>query len=73
MAIQCCNGCVSPKRFPGCHGACEDYIREKAAWDERKAAADARNKTRNDIYSHRSDGVNRAMKRHSRKMGGKNE
>lgn len=25
-----CNGCVAPKRCPGCHGSCPEYI----AWNE---------------------------------------
>ena len=31
MGIRCCNGCVAPKRYPGCHGKCPEYINEKAA------------------------------------------
>ena len=27
--INCCNGCVPPKRHIGCHATCEDYISEK--------------------------------------------
>lgn len=23
--ITCCNGCVAPKRYPGCHDHCPDY------------------------------------------------
>lgn len=33
MPISCCKGCVAPKRHPGCHGSCSDYIREKAEHD----------------------------------------
>lgn len=25
-----CNGCVPPKRYPGCHGGCEEY----KSWNE---------------------------------------
>ena len=28
--ILCCKGCVAPKRYPGCHGHCPEYIKEKA-------------------------------------------
>lgn len=28
FVIKCCKGCDS--RFPGCHGTCPDYKREKA-------------------------------------------
>ena len=36
--IRCCMGCVPPKRKPGCHGTCREYIEEKAALDEEKRA-----------------------------------
>lgn len=32
-----CKGC--PNRYPGCHGKCEKYIREKAEFEERKRVA----------------------------------
>ena len=38
MAIKCCNGCVAPKRYPGCHSHCPEYIEAKAKHDEEKAA-----------------------------------
>ena len=28
MAINSCNGCMPPKRYPGCHSVCEDYLKE---------------------------------------------
>ena len=36
MAIQCCKDCVAPKRYPGCHGKCQEYIEEKAQYDHLK-------------------------------------
>lgn len=35
MGISCCNGCVAPKRYPGCHGSCPEYIKEKAELNAR--------------------------------------
>lgn len=32
-----CKGC--PDRYPGCHGKCEKYIREKVEFEERKRMA----------------------------------
>lgn len=32
-----CKDC--PKRYPGCHGKCEKYQKEKADWEAIKAAA----------------------------------
>lgn len=41
MGIKCCKGCVPPKRTPTCHSTCEDYLREKAEWEEEKKAIKA--------------------------------
>lgn len=27
--IKCCKGCVAPKRYPGCHSNCPEYLMEK--------------------------------------------
>lgn len=40
MAINCCYGCVAPKRFPGCHGTCPEYLAEKEEHDRIKAQRD---------------------------------
>ncbi len=36
MKIKCCKDCVAPKRHPGCHGVCPEYLYEKALWEEEK-------------------------------------
>ena len=41
MAIKCCKGCVPPKRTPTCHSTCEEYLKEKAKWEEEKKAIKA--------------------------------
>lgn len=33
MKIKCCKDCVAPKRHPGCHGVCPEYLYEKALWE----------------------------------------
>lgn len=38
--IKCCKGCVSPKRHPGCHATCKEYIKEKAEYEEKKKHAE---------------------------------
>lgn len=35
--INCCMGCVPPKRHIGCHADCEEYMAERKALDERNA------------------------------------
>jgi hypothetical protein len=37
MTISCCRNCVAPKRYPGCHGVCQEYLGEKAEYENRKA------------------------------------
>ena len=34
--IRTCYGCEKPKRHPGCHATCPDYLRENAEHQERK-------------------------------------
>ena len=41
MAITCCKNCVPPKRHPGCHGTCEQYLKEKAEYERQKEYAKA--------------------------------
>ena len=36
MSINCCRYCVAPKRHPGCHGRCTEYLGEKAKHDEER-------------------------------------
>ena len=40
MGIYSCKDCVAPKRRPGCHGSCPDYLAEKAEHDRLKAIYD---------------------------------
>ena len=70
MAIKCCNGCVPPKRHPGCHGHCPEYLAEKAEYDRLKAAYDEKQKIDSAIYSNRSVKVNNAMRRRRNKKYG---
>lgn len=64
MAIKCCRYCVSPKRYPGCHGCCTEYLEEKAVYDELKAADDKRRAVSNGIYYQRSEKAYKALKNH---------
>ena len=43
--IQCCEGCVAPKRHIGCHAVCPEYISEKAAYEEIRSGAMKKKKT----------------------------
>lgn len=41
MSIKCCRNCVPPKRHIGCHGTCEQYLKEKAEYEKQKEYARA--------------------------------
>lgn len=62
MAIYCCNGCVAPKRYPGCHSHCPEYLVERAEHDRRKAIYDKEKRLDIDIYTSRDARVYKAMK-----------
>lgn len=42
MQTSPCKDCVAPKRYPGCHSVCKEYISWKAEHDEVKARARAK-------------------------------
>ena len=39
--FKACRYCKPPKRQPGCHATCKEYLDEKAAWEEEKKKRDA--------------------------------
>lgn len=62
MTTFCCKGCVAPKRYPGCHDRCPEYLKQKAEYQERKAAYDKKKKISFGITAQRSAAVAKAMK-----------
>ena len=68
MAIHCCYGCVAPKRHPGCHGSCPEYIAAKAEHDRLKAIYDKERDIACSITCARGDRVYKAMKNRMRKV-----
>ena len=62
MAIKCCLGCIAPKRNPGCHSHCAEYITEKAQYEEEKAEANRKKAVYQSIYVQKQNGVLRAHK-----------
>ena len=67
MTISCCRYCVAPKRHPGCHGHCTEYIEEKAKYAALKLEYDKKEAVGWGIYSQRSDKVYKAMKNRYKK------
>lgn len=36
--IWCCKDCVAPKRYPGCHDHCPEYLAQKEKHDKERIA-----------------------------------
>lgn len=32
--FECCYKCKPPKRYPGCHAECPEYLKAKEEWDK---------------------------------------
>ena len=62
MGVYCCYGCVAPKRFPGCHGSCPEYIAQRAEHDRLKAIQDRERDISAGINFSRGEKVYKAMK-----------
>lgn len=62
MPTFSCRYCTAPKRHPGCHSACPEYLKEKAEYDERKEQFDKEKAVAHAIYHQRSLAVNKALK-----------
>lgn len=62
MKIKCCKDCVAPKRHPGCHGVCPEYLYEKALWEEEKKVIREEHRRFSELYEQRSEGVRKSTK-----------
>jgi hypothetical protein len=60
--IYCCKGCEAPKRYPGCHGVCQDYLEQKKEYDRLKAEYDKVNQTTGAIVGAQINKVYKAQK-----------
>lgn len=67
--IQCCNGCVPPKRNPYCHGYCPEYAKEKEQHDKEKAVSDYKRTIEGGLTGQTLTGVNRANKARKQMKG----
>lgn len=61
--IKCCIDCKPPKRHPGCHDHCPEYIGERAEHDERKAVFDKQRQLNGNLTAQRLSGIDRAKKK----------
>lgn len=62
MAITCCRGCVAPKRYPGCHSSCQEYITQKAEHERLKKVYDDKHRISGAIEMDRAKRVYNAMR-----------
>lgn len=60
--IYSCKDCVAPKRYPGCHAVCTEYLEQKAEHDRLKAIHDKEKRINLGIYIDRNTKVYNAMK-----------
>ena len=61
--IRCCYGCVPPKRYPGCHAVCEEYIGENEKHLEEKERRQKEQARMGELYDQRTKAVRKAMRR----------
>ena len=61
MKIKCCKDCVAPKRHPGCHGVCPEYLYEKALWEEEKKVIREEHRRFSELYEQRSEGCEKHL------------
>ena len=60
--IWCCKDCVAPKRYPGCHDHCPEYLVQKEKHDKERIEQ----AKLNDILSRekaRAKAINREIRR----------
>ena len=63
MAIRCCNGCVAPKRYPGCHAVCPEYTQQKAKHEAERERINKAKRTQADITGQVGEAVRKANRR----------
>ena len=66
MRITCCNNCVAPKRYPGCHGTCPEYLEQRAELDKEKEAERKWKEVRGGLISQRDNAYHRIMKNYKK-------
>ena len=49
--FECCMKCLPPKRHPGCHDTCEEYLKDKKGFNELKEKIRKSKHLENDIYN----------------------
>ena len=63
-----CKDCVAPKRYPGCHAVCPEYLEQKAEHDRLKAIYDQERDISCAITCARGNRVYKALRNRIRKV-----
>lgn len=63
MRITCCNNCVAPKRYPGCHDKCPEYKEQRAEFDKEKEAERKWKEVRGGLIAQQDISYRKNMKR----------
>ena len=71
--INCCNGCVPPKRTPTCHfdGTCDKYIKAKEKHDAEREEQFKKSELRRNLYEQQCNAVRKAVNAKRRGKDGK--
>jgi hypothetical protein len=67
--IWCCKECVAPKRHPGCHDRCPEYIEQKAIHEAERAEKRRKKAIEDGLDAQLASGVRRANKVWYKKKG----
>ena len=65
--IKCCADCTD--RYVGCHATCEEYIRQKNEYENKKKIVHEMNNKVNNINLARIEGIKRMKTRSKSKVG----
>jgi hypothetical protein len=60
--IRCCKDCKAPKRHPGCHATCPEYIEQKEKHEQDRQAKWNAQAVKNNLTAQRAVGVYKANK-----------
>lgn len=61
--IDCCNGCVPPKRTSDCHSYCPEYTGQRAELDETKKEILKKSMVSSGVQGQRYDGIMRVTRK----------
>lgn len=66
MMTFSCKNCTAPKRHPGCHGSCPEYLEQRAKYDEVKETERKWKEVRGGLISQQDISYRKNMKRYKK-------